>query len=409
MRHFWIVVIAWGLSWGFSQELTVWTHLRGEALGWLEQEITSFSQNFNITVSLEQRDISDIRQQLLQQPENAADVILPMAHDQLDALLEQDTLLDFKPLSTETYLEGYAAQTRLAFQRGNQLFALPLYSEGAALIVNTELLPTAPENFAAFVASAQALSDEKHYGFLYDIGNFYFSYLWLRSAGAYVFARDATGTMQADAIGLATAGAVTGAEHLRQLRFDYQLIPAKGANSAVDSSVDSSVDYSFADQHFRTGKLAMIYNGPWALAAYKEAGIAMQVLPMPLPLSTEEAKQVAGFMSVYGVVVNAKGSQQLTAVDFAKWVARASSQSNLAQQTGYIPTRLAAAEAADDALVLGFARALLHAEPMPHIPEMAQVWAPMSEALSVLLECESMDSEAIEALLEQAVQYIKNE
>lgn len=400
MRCFWIMLLVWGVNGGFSQELTVWTHLHGEALTWLEQEVTSFSQNFNITVSLEQRDISDIRQQLLQNPAQAADIILPMAHDQIDALLEQGILLDFKPLSTEQYLEAYASQSRLAFQRDNKLFALPLYNEGAALIVNTELLPTAPENFEAFIASAQTLSDEDHYGFLYDMGNFYFSYLWLRSAGGYVFARDAAGNMQADAIGLATTGAITGAELLHQLRFSYQLIPA-----AVDVR---ELDYSFADKHFRSGKLAMIYNGPWAIPAYKEADIIMKVLPLPVPFSAEqEGEQLAGFMSVYGVVVNAKGAHQLKAVDFAKWVARASSQSNLAQQTGYIPARFAAAEACGDAIVLGFARALLSAEPLPHIPEMVQVWAAMSEALAVLLESPNLDTQAIGAVLEQAVQHIQ--
>lgn len=403
-----IVAIALWFGVATAQELTVWTHLRGEAWQWLEQEVNSFSQNFKIPVVLEHRDISDIKQHMLQNPSQAADIIVPIAHDQIEEMLEQNLLLDFKALSTSSYLEGYAPQTRLAFQRNQQLFALPLYVEGAALIVNTSLVADVPDDFAGFIERAQALTTGETAGFLYDIGNFYFSYLWLRSAGAYVFARDKQGNLQADAIGLASPAAVAGARRIQALRYTYDLIP-KGT------------DYSVADNRFREGKLAMIYNGPWALAAYQQAGIAMRVLPMPTPkrandedMDTEENigtehtdagdTDTAGFMGVYGVVINQQSNHALEAVDFAKWLARESSQTHLAQQAGYIPARLAAAEASGDSLIAEFAQALRHAEPMPHIAAMGNVWAPMSDALSLILDDDDAD---IAGLLEQAVQEIK--
>lgn len=376
-----------------AQGITVWTHFGDSDLEWLQSQAQSFEAVFGVPVQITRIELGEIKQKmLLSAPEGeAADLVLPIPHDQVGEMAAGGVLVDMTQYATDSYLADLSKQARLAFTFNGKLFGLPMFVEGPALVINTDLVTTPPETFEDFIALAQEMTTADSFGFLYDIKNFYFSYIWLHSLGGYVFARDASGNLIPSDVGLANEGAVAGAQLLHNFQYDWGLIPP-GTDTAV------------AEGLFSDGALAMIYDGPWAIAKFRTAGIPVAVMPIP---PAEDGTQWSGFMGVQGVLLNQFSQNKTNAANFAKWITRPEAQVELAQRSGRIPSSMSAAEqVADDPVIAGFAAALANAEPMPNIPEMGDVWGPMGDALTLILESADPD---IEAILENAVSQIKGE
>lgn len=374
----------------FGQGISVWTTWGDQTLVWLQEQATSFTAAFGVPVEIVVMGIGDVREQaLLSAPQGeAADLFAGIPHDQIGEMAAGGILADMTGFATSAYLADLSDQARLAYSIGGKLFGLPMYVEGPALIINTNLIAAVPASYQELIAQARDLTTADTFGFMYDIANFYFAYNWLRTAGGYVFGRDAAGDLDPAAIGLANEGAILGAEWIRDLRFVHNLIPP-GTN------------YDVANGLFIDGGLAMIYNGPWAISQYREAGIPVIVAPMP-PVN---GNPWSGFMGVQGVLMNEFSPNKIDAANFAKWLARTDAQVSLARATGRIPaSNSALAQVADDPVIAGFGAALANAEPMPNIPEMGRVWGPMGDALNVILETPDSD---IPTILERAVEQIR--
>lgn len=374
----------------FAQELTIWTSFGEVELEWIEEQAAGFEASFGVPVSVVAVDLGEIKQKmLLSAPEGeAADLIVPIPHDQIGEMAVGGVLADMTGYATSDYLTDLNEQAQLAFSFNSKLFGLPMYIEGPALIMNTDLVPETPGSLEEMIATAQELNTGDTSGFLYDIGNLYFSYVWIKSDGGYIFARDDNGDLVPSDIGLANEGAVTGVDFMKALRYEYDLIP-------------SGVDNAVADGQFLDGNLGMIYNGPWAIANYRDAGINVAVSPIP---AAEDGTTFSGFMGVQGVLMNEFSENKIDAANFAKWITRADAQLSLAELSGKIPASNSAAEAvADDPVIAGFAAALADAEPMPNIPEMGNVWAPVGDALTVIMD--SPDSD-VSGELSRAVEQI---
>lgn len=362
-----------GVGLGSAQGITVWSHFGNTDLEWLQGEAASFEAAFGVPVTITRIELSELKQKmLLAAPQGeAADLVVSLPHDQLGELAAGGVLADMSSFATDDYLADLSEQARLAFTFNGRLFGLPLYSEGPALIRNTDLLPELPATYEDMIAQAQELTSGDSYGFLFDDKNFYFAYNWLHSNGGYVFSRGEDGTLDPNDIGLANEGAVAGAEQLKALQNEYGLIPA-GTDGAVTEGL------------FNEGSAAMMYNGPWAIANARAAGIPVAVSPIP---AMADGTEWTGFIGVQGILLNQFSENQADAANFAKWVTRPDAQVTLAQLSGRIPTSSeASGEVAADPVISGFIAAFENAEPMPNIPEMGNVWAPMADALTILLE-----------------------
>ena len=386
-----LALACFGVALAQEESLSVWTHFGDTDLEWLQGQAESFEAAFGVPVTLTRIELGEIKQRmLLSAPQGeAACLVMPIPHDQLGEMAAGGVLADMSQYATASYLEDLTEQARIAFTFNGRLFGLPLYVEGPALIVNTELVPEAPATYEEMIALAQELTTDDTFGFLYHQANFYFDFNWLNSFGGYVFGRDEQGDLNPGDIGLANEGALQGAQEIKKLRHDYGLIPA-GTDTAV------------AEGLFNEGALGMIYNGPWAVPNMRAAGIDVSVMPIP---PTESGVEFSGFMGVQGVLLNEFCTDKATAANFAKWITRPDAQVELAQRSGRIPSSQgAAAEVADDPVIAGFAAALANAVPMPNIPEMGNVWGPMGDAVTLILE--SPDSNVQEAL-EGAVRQIQ--
>ncbi len=362
----------------FAQGISVWTTFGDQTLDWLHDEADTFSAAFGVDVNIVKLDLDELKQQvLLAAPQGeAADLFVGVPHDQLAEMAIGGVLADMSNYSTASYLEDLSEQARLAYTYNGRLFGLPMFVEGPALVVNNALVPELPATYEAMIDLAKSMTTDNTFGFMADLPNFYFAYGWMHTFGGYVFGRDASGSLVADDLGVATDGAVAGAQALKDLRFAHGLMPA-------------GVNFDIANGLFIDGALAMIYTGPWSISQYRDAGIDVSVAPVP---SLADGTPFSGFMGVQGVLLNQFSEQQVTAANFAKWLAREDAQVTLARETGRIPASTSAlSQVADDPIVAGFGEALLTSEPMPNIPQMGQVWGPMGNALSVILETADSD------------------
>ena len=386
---FLVLVLATGSALG--QGLTLWTTFGDQTLEWLQGEAASFSAAFGVETNVVRFDIAELRQQaLLAAPQGqAGDLFIGIPHDQIAEMALGGVTDDIAAFATEAYLADLSEQARLAYTFQGRLIGLPMFVEGPALIVNNDLVDTVPATYEELLAVAQDLTTADTFGFMYDAPNFYFSFGWINTFGGYVFGSDATGSLVADDVGLDTEGAIAGAQAIKDLRYEYGLVPA-GTN------------YDVANGLFVDGALAMIYNGPWAISQYQAAGHDVSVYPMP-PLA--DGTPWSGFMGVQGVLMNPFSPRRADAANFAKWITRPDAQVSMAQFSGRIPASISAlAQVEDDPFIAGFGQALLDSVPMPNIPEMSRVWGPMQDALSVIIESEGSD---VAAVLRQAAADIR--
>jgi arabinogalactan oligomer / maltooligosaccharide transport system substrate-binding protein len=370
--------------------LKVWTTFGDQSLEWLQNETAAFTAAFDVPVEVVNLPLGDLRQQmLLSAPQGeAGDVLVGVPHDQIGEMAAGGVLADMGSYATQAYLDDLSEQARLGYTYSGKLFGLPLFVEGPALIINTDLVSEIPATYEEMIAKAQELTSADTYGFGVDINNFYFAYNWIHSGGGYVFGRDG-GTLNPADLGLNSEGAIAGAQMLKDLRHTYNLVPA-----GMDSEV--------ATGQFIDGAMAMIYNGPWAISQYRDAGLNVAVAPIP-PMA--DGTPWSGFMGVQGVLVNEFSASKVDAANLAKWLTRKDAQVSLSQLSGRIPaSNSALAEVQDDPIIAGFGAALANAEPMPNIPEMGQVWGPMGNALTVIND--SPDSD-VAGTLTQAVSEIQ--
>jgi len=386
---FLVLVLTTGSALG--QGLTLWTTFGDETLEWLQGEAASFSAAFGVPTSVVRLDLGELRQQaLLAAPQGqAGDLFIGIPHDQIADFALGGVADDIASFATAAYLADLSEQARLAYTFNGRLIGLPMFVEGPALIVNNDLVDTLPATYEELIAKAQELTTADTFGFMYDVPNFYFSFGWINTFGGYVFGSDATGSLVAGDLGLDNEGAIAGAQAVKDLRFAHGLVPA-GTN------------YDVANGLFVDGALAMIYNGPWAISQYVSAGLDVSVHPMP-PLA--DGTPFSGFMGVQGVLMNPFSPSRADAANFAKWITRTDAQVSMAQLSGRIPASISAlTRVEDDPVIAAFGTALLDSVPMPNIPQMSNVWGPMGDALSVILESEGSD---VAATLQRAAADIR--
>ena len=89
----------------------------------------------------------------------AACLIAPVPHDQIGEMAAGGVLADMSEFATPDYLNDLNEQARLAFTFNGRLFGLPLYIEGPALVINTDLVPDAPATYEEMIQKAQELTN----------------------------------------------------------------------------------------------------------------------------------------------------------------------------------------------------------------------------------------------------------
>jgi len=232
---------------------------------------------------------------------------------------------------------------------------------------------------------ARDLTDGDQYGFLMEATNFYFTYPFLTASGGYVFSQDADGVYDGSDMGLNTAEAVEGAEVI-QSWFEEGLMP-----EGIDGDIMNGL--------FTDGKAGMVVTGPWNIPDYESAlGDSLEISTLP----EQNGEVLSSFSGNKGWLVNYYTEHEYWATELALFLTNSENSQTYFEMAGEVPAHTAV-EIEDEFMAAIFDQTQ-HAEPMPNIPEMSQVWEPIGDALVFISQgddAQEVLDEAVEQIQEQ--------
>jgi len=206
-----------------------------------------------------------------------------------------------------------------------ETYGLPLLVDNRSLFYNPDLLEDAdvepPTDWAELKAAAEAATERDGAklsvaGFALDDPGLF--NMWLKQAGGQMFSDDGTTT------------AFNSAEGLEVLEFWKGLLDAGVYEPGFGEGVDS----------FAEGKLAIKYDGPWALTALDEAGVNYRIVQPPVGPDGDQGAGMGGF----GLVIPQGARNPDGAWEFMKWwTTQPANGVGFAKLSGWIPANMEAA------------------------------------------------------------------
>lgn len=346
--------------------LVVWEG-RGKDAEAIRKIAEKFTEKYNIPVKVEEVEGPDQVGKLTQDgPAGLAADVLGFPHNLIGGAVTANLILpnDFYAEQTkEEFLEN--AVNAVSFN--GAIYGYPKSVETYGLFYNKDLVKEVPKTFDEIIAYAKEHTDvkKKKYGFMWDIGNFYFTYAFLAGYGGYVF-KD--GTDPSD-IGLNNEGAVEGAKFYQSLK---QILPLNTTD--VNGDIMTSL--------FESGDLAMSIDGPWRVGGFKEKGVNFGVAPLPTLPNGEHMKSFSGVRAWY---VNAYTKYPNAAKLFARFATSKEMLEMAYDITGNIPARKDTQDlVANNEYSKAFLEQFNYSSPMPSIPQMDSVWEPGGAAIATI-------------------------
>jgi arabinogalactan oligomer/maltooligosaccharide transport system permease protein len=169
-------------------------------------------------------------------------------------------------------------------------------------------------------------------------------------------------------------------------------------------------DYQTANALFKEGRAAMIINGPWSWATYKNAGMNFGIAR--IPLNDETGLYPAPMVSPrgYSININTRGEKLQVTVDLLKFLCSPEIELEFTKAVGTIPSRREAfaklSEIADENLK-GSMEQIMVGKPMPVVSEMRVIWDSMRPSYQAVLNGSKTPEQAAKEMQELAVKLIR--
>lgn len=169
-------------------------------------------------------------------------------------------------------------------------------------------------------------------------------------------------------------------------------------------------DYPLADTIFKEGRAAYLINGPWSWQGYRDAGLDIQLAPLPMVSAT--GQWPAPFISAKCYSLNRyldPATREVTAA-LLSWLTGPEVQLDLARKLGVQPgdlTAAAAPELQDDPAMIASRAQIARGRLMPIVPEMRAVWDAMRPFYQSVMNGELAPAAAAAAMQSRAVETIE--
>lgn len=360
----------------------------------IEEAVKKFEEENDVKIKVVEKalagQIEDLR---LDGPAGTGADVITIPGDQIGTAVTEGLLapLDVSDAVKELYTQS-AMQSQIV---DGVVYGLPKAVETQILYYNKALISEEelPKSTDEWLEYSKGVLTKDSYGLLALWDQLYYAQGVMSAYGGYVFGQDAEGNYQAADIGLASPGAIEGAEYIQEFYksgvFPTGIIGEQGIN--------------VLDSLFTEGKAAAVISGPWNLAPYKDAGIDYGVTELPL-LSNGE--HMGSFIGVKSYNVSSYSKNTELAQQFVEYIANAENSAVRYEKTLEVP---AVASLSEDPIIQESPSALAvsvqsqHAVLTPGITAMNSVWEPVDAALQTIATGKGVPSE----VLPQAVDQIK--
>ncbi|MGO4542507.1 sugar ABC transporter substrate-binding protein [Paenibacillus sp. 2TAB19] len=355
----------------------------------LEEIAKEFTAQYNIPVKIEEVESPDqVGKLTTDGPANIGADVVTFPHDNLGKAIAAGLVMPNDFYGDQTIANNAEAAVNAVTVDGI-LYGYPRSVETYGLFYNKDLVQTPPASFEELMEFSKTFNDAatKKYTLMWELGNFYFNYIFFSSNGGYVFGSN--GQDAAD-IGLNNDGAVEGLKAYQVLK---QILPINSGDASAD----------IIQGKFQDKSLAMTITGPWKVGDFKNLGINFGVAPLP----TINGKPAISFSGVKAWYVNTFTKYPNAAKLFASFVSNKENQLKDFAATGAIPANKEAMGDPTfkaDEISSAFAAQFINSQAMPSIPEMGNVWTPVGAALSDIWD-KGTDPKTS---LDNAVQQIKD-
>jgi arabinogalactan oligomer/maltooligosaccharide transport system substrate-binding protein len=366
--------------------LIVWDS-GGDEAKWTQFVAEEFTKKFNIPVTIEEVGHTDAPGKLKTDgPAGLGGDVFSAPHDHAGSMAASGLILEnFWP---DEYNKEFMQAATMGTTVDGVLYGYPTAIETYALFYNKDLVKQVPATMEELIAQSKEFTNkaENKYGFMMDVANFYFAYAFIGGHGGYVFGNNNT---DANDLGLNNEGAVKAGELM--LRLKKEILPLKVED----------ITYDVKQSLFNEGKLLFNVDGPWAVKGHRDAGVNFGVAPLP---KLENGKVPTSFSGIKGFYVNAYTKYPEAASAYAKFATSEEMLLKRFEMTGQLPPRTVLLEneqVKNDEIAAAFLTQASYAVPMPNIPQMPAVWAPMGAALAAIWNEQAAPKAALDAAVLQ--------
>lgn len=325
----------------------------------------------------------------------AADVMIA-PFDRVAVLGKQGQLATVKLADDGRYNDADKKNVTLK----GKTYGEPVTIETLVMYYNKDLIKKAPTSFKELEALSKdskfAYENDKtkNVAFLTQWTNFYNAYGLIKGYGGYVFGDNGTNPKE---IGLNNKGAVEGLTYISDW---FKNVWPKGMMSA-------SSNENFVTDQFTSGKTAVIIDGPWMAAKYKKAKVNYGVAALP---TLDNGNKYQAFGGGKAWVISNYSKQKGLSQKWLDYVTNKKNQTKFFKDTNEVPAN----EQARDAVAKGdndLAKAVIaqykDADPMPNIPEMAEVWTGAENLIVDSAAGKKTPQQAADAAVKQIKQTIQ--
>ncbi len=378
-------------------QLTIWEQRDPQEKGVMEEVLRDYqAAHPNVQVSLVHYDTENLRTQYQTAalanggpdlvygpsdqvgPFSVLKIIQPM-----DDFLPGEDWNRFLPAALDT-LDGHVWS--LPDQVGNHL----------NLLYNTEAVKSPPQTFDQWVEIAkgamttQADGRTDRYGLAFEFNEPFWLVPFLTAYGGWVMDDQNRPTLDTPAM----VKALTFVSDLRE----------------KDKVVPRECNYQLMDTLFKTGKAAMIINGPWSFGDYGKAGVpfALARIPRATPGGPWAAPMIG--TKGYSVNVNLDKSKEATVKDLLAYLSSEKVTARFATELGILPSVKEAydlPEIKNDAILQASLEQWKVGRRMPVVPEMRAIWDAMRPNMQSVMNGSKSPGDAARDMQKDALDKIE--
>ncbi|ASR40125.1 extracellular solute-binding protein [Ligilactobacillus agilis] len=325
----------------------------------------------------------------------AADVMMA-PFDRVAVLGKQGQLATVKLADDGRYNDADKKNVTLK----GKTYGEPVTIETLVMYYNKDLIKKAPTSFKELETLSKdskfAYENDKtkNVAFLTQWTNFYNAYGLIKGYGGYVFGDNGTNPKE---IGLNNKGSVEGLTYISDW---FKNVWPKGMMS-------TSSNENFVTDQFTSGKTAVVIDGPWMAAKYKKAKVNYGVAALP---TLDNGNKYQAFGGGKAWVISNYSKQKGLGQKWLDYVTNKKNQTKFFKDTNEVP----ASEQARGAVAKGdndLAKAVIaqykDADPMPNIPEMAEVWTGAENLIVDSAAGKKTPQQAADAAVKQIKQTIQ--